>query len=376
MASATLPQLPPLSSLTPVMATAALPPLSPTARPSAKAGAKILCELIGRGSAGQMTKPSPAVESTPRVSRSPIPQTLTTPAALPYSSSTNGPSSNRRFRCPVPDCRSSFSRNHNLKVHLQTKHADLDPKTTYAAYFRRRKSNTKNKIIPCLFPSCTKAFSMRNNMLQHFRKIHGDLESASQAPMREPHPNSMLSKAPTQPHLPFGTYFSPYSARRQSGQALSSDTSESDDTTSSVPSRPLHPNATVLSSLPALGPHPIMPPYHPHPALGLHYPQHQHTTAAQHPQHLRREMDSMVYPYPQPMQLPVPGESQPAMVPAPQPYMSLPPHHQQISLAPLSALPHQHYPHPFPPNYPQHFGQEASRLHYPYQHQQSLPPRR
>lgn len=121
--------------------------------------------------------------------------------------------SQRTFSCPVEDCDCTFSRNHNMKVHLQVKHAELDPLvkypsflcifplhyirenlvscffsmpnisfrirsfpflpyySSYAQYFQRRRSNFNNKIYECMHESCSKKYSLKNNMMQHFRKV-------------------------------------------------------------------------------------------------------------------------------------------------------------------------------------------------------------
>lgn len=78
----------------------------------------------------------------------------------------------REFVCPVENCGRRFSRNHNLKTHLLSHHADLNPRQTFPQNFARMPSQTDYKVFKCPHPGCGRSYSMKNNATAHYHRTH------------------------------------------------------------------------------------------------------------------------------------------------------------------------------------------------------------
>jgi len=66
-----------------------------------------------------------------------------------------GPMQLPLYSCPVNNCGASYTRNNNLKVHLLTKHSDLDTKSMYTCLYSHHPS-----LPPSLLPSLLPSFSV------------------------------------------------------------------------------------------------------------------------------------------------------------------------------------------------------------------------
>jgi len=108
-----------------------------------------------------------------------------------------------RFMCPFPECASSFTRHHNLNIHLMYKHAHQNPRQLFPEVFAKERTKYRDKRVLnflCPVVECGKAYDDRELFFAHFNQMHAneDQSKLSLALAGEDQRHAMGGVTPTQ----------------------------------------------------------------------------------------------------------------------------------------------------------------------------------
>lgn len=104
----------------------------------------------------------------------------------------SSPRKSSSFVCPLPNCRRTYRRKGDLKVHVKKKHPSY---VELPDQISKPRSSRLNKPFPCPVEDCPCGFMRQRGLQRHFRKKHPQLVDSFALNSRSYSPSSVVSRS-------------------------------------------------------------------------------------------------------------------------------------------------------------------------------------